>query len=84
MNIIQSIFLREEKNRELIDHKKLLYIDFILMNARLNSIDILYIYIIFNKIIFEMKSSSKKNKSRGVHSSLVFSRTTRMNPKYRG
>lgn len=64
MNIIQSIFLREEKNRELIDHKKLLYIDFILMNARLNSIDILYIYIIFNKIIFEMKSSSK-NKSRG-------------------
>lgn len=64
MNIIQSIFLREEKNRELIDHKKLLYIDFILMNARLNSIDILYTYIIFNKIIFEMKSSSK-NKSRG-------------------
>lgn len=64
MNIIQSIFLREEKNRELIDHKKLLYIDFILMNARLNSIDILYIYIIFNKIIFQMKSSSK-NKSRG-------------------
>ena len=64
MNIIQSIFPWEEKNRELIDHKKLLYIDFILMNARLNSIDILYIYIIFNKIIFQMKSSSK-NKSRG-------------------
>lgn len=63
MNIIQSIFLREEKNRELIDHKKLLYeisISFWWMPVLIPSISFTYILYLI-KLYLKWKARRKIN-----------------------